>query len=211
MQKNKNIKETKIGDLVTIGRMKGNINLGDKIYKMSSKKLNDIASESIKYENRKIPLNAVITIKENTPIKINITFDENNNNLNLENQNNNIINKKSNYLEAYNGLNITYTADAIPQPAKSIPLNKEKILEQINKTNDTIFEFKNVDIELDNNLFLPISSLNNLRRNALDMAYNYAVSNVKRNITNNYSLNVEKSIINNNTYKNLSQNNNLKK
>lgn len=210
MQKNKNIKETKIGDLVTIGRMKGNINLGDKIYKMSSKKLNDIASESIKYENRKIPLNAVITIKENTPIKINITFDENNNNLNLENQNNNIINKKSNYLEAYNGLNITYTADAIPQPAKSIPLNKEKILEQINKTNDTIFEFKNVDIELDNNLFLPISSLNNLRRNALDMAYNYAVSNVKRNITNNYSLNVEKSIINNNTYKNLSQNNNLK-
>ena len=37
MLKDKNIKDTFIGQTVTIGRMKGNINLGDKIYKISSK------------------------------------------------------------------------------------------------------------------------------------------------------------------------------
>ena len=46
MDKNKNIKETSIGQTVTIGRMKGNINLGDKIYKLSSKKLNLIAQSN---------------------------------------------------------------------------------------------------------------------------------------------------------------------
>ncbi len=37
MVSNKNIKGTKVGQTVTIGRMKGNIKLGDKIFKMSSK------------------------------------------------------------------------------------------------------------------------------------------------------------------------------
>ena len=36
MENSKNITDTKIGQTVTIGRMKGNINLGAKIYKMTS-------------------------------------------------------------------------------------------------------------------------------------------------------------------------------
>ena len=39
MEDGKNITETQKGQTVTIGRMKGNINLKDNIYKMSSKKL----------------------------------------------------------------------------------------------------------------------------------------------------------------------------
>ena len=64
MYNGKNIIETKRGQTVIIGRMKGNINLGDKIYKMSSKKLNLSARESLKQENRKIPLNCSIDIKK---------------------------------------------------------------------------------------------------------------------------------------------------
>ena len=37
LKKDKNITETNIGDTVTVGRMKGNIKSGDKIYKISSK------------------------------------------------------------------------------------------------------------------------------------------------------------------------------
>ena len=62
IRKDKNIKDTKIGQTVTIGRMKGNINLGDNIYKISSKKLNSIAHESINGEHRKVPLNCAIKI-----------------------------------------------------------------------------------------------------------------------------------------------------
>ena len=53
MVKNNNIKETKINQTVTIGRIKGSINLGDKIYKISSKSLANIAKESYKNEKRK--------------------------------------------------------------------------------------------------------------------------------------------------------------
>lgn len=73
MFKDKNIKETSIGQTVTIGRMKGNINLGDKIYKMSSKKLNLLARNSIKSENRKIGLNCKVIIKKGQPILLNVT------------------------------------------------------------------------------------------------------------------------------------------
>ncbi len=41
--------------------------------------------------------------------------------------------------------------------------------------------FKNIDIELDDGLFLPkVSALNELRRNALEQVYNFAVDNIHR-------------------------------
>ena len=161
MFKDKNIKETYIGQTVTIGRMKGNINLGDKIYKISSKKLNLLAQESIKYENRKINLNCKITIKKGNPIKLNVT--------------------SANNLDIYSGLNINCTSNVIPVNAQNKPLDKERILSQLTKTKDSIYEFNNIDVELDDGIFLPkISTLNELRRNALEKVYNYAVDNIKR-------------------------------
>lgn len=161
MFKDKNIKETSIGQTVTIGRMKGNINLGDKIYKMSSKKLNLFAQESIKGENRKIDLNCKVVIKKGIPIQINVS--------------------SANDLSIYSNLNICYKSDIIPEDAKNRPLEKDKVLAQINKTTDSIYNFKNIDIDLDEGLFLhKISSLNELRRNVLEQVYNFAVDNIKR-------------------------------
>ena len=50
MEDGKNITETKKGQTVTIGRMKGNINLKDNIYKMSSKKLSNLVSSPVNEE-----------------------------------------------------------------------------------------------------------------------------------------------------------------
>lgn len=161
MFKDKNVKETSIGQTVTIGRMKGNINLGDKIYKISSKKLNMLAQESTKGENRKINLNCKIVIKKGVPIKLNVS--------------------SANNLDIYSGLDINCKSDIIPEEAKNKPLDKERILAQLTKTKDSMYQFNNIDIELDNNLFLPkISALNELRRNALEEVYNFAVNTVKR-------------------------------
>ncbi|MBQ2937927.1 MAG: U32 family peptidase [Clostridia bacterium] len=161
MLKDKNIKETSVGQTITIGRMKGNINLGDKIFKISSKKQNLLASESIKSENRKISLNCKVIIKNDTPVQLQVT--------------------SANNLDIYLGLNINCVSDIIPENAKSKPLEKERVLSQINKTKNSLYEFKNIDIELDDNLFLPkISTLNELRRNALELAYNFAVNNIRR-------------------------------
>lgn len=164
MFKDKNIKETSIGQTVTIGRMKGNINLGDKIYKMSSKKLNLLARDSIKSENRKVDLNCKVIIRKGYPITLHVT--------------------SANNLCIYSNLDISCVSDIIPDEAKNKPLDKERVLSQLNKTGDSIYEFKNIDIELDENVFLPkISALNELRRNALEQVYNFAVSNIKRKNT----------------------------
>ena len=175
MIKDKNIKETSIGQTVTIGRMKGNINLGDKIYKLSSKKLNLIAHDSINGEHRKVPLNCTIKIKHNEPIQIRVTLSPSAFSLN------NVQIFNNDYLDAYSNLDITYSSDVIPEIAKNRPLDKEKVINQINKTTDSIFEFANIDVDLDSNIFLPkISTLNDLRRKVLDLAFDFAVSNIKR-------------------------------
>ena len=49
MIKNDNHKHISSGTEVTIGRMKGNIKVGDKVYKISSKSLSDFAKSS--YDN----------------------------------------------------------------------------------------------------------------------------------------------------------------
>ena len=165
MDKNKNIKETYIGQTVTIGRMKGNINLGDKIYKLSSKKLNLLAQDSINGEHRKIPLNCKVIIKHNQPLKIIVTSSTSENNLDI-----------------YSNLNVSYSLDVIPETAQNRPLEEKNVIAQINKTTDSIFKFDNIDVELDSDIFLPkfSATLNDLRRNVLDLAYDYAVSNIKR-------------------------------
>lgn len=161
MIKDKNVKETSIGQTVTIGRMKGNINLGDKIFKISSKSLNQIAFDSLNSENRKVALNCSLIIKKNQPIKIHVT--------------------SANDLEIYKDLDISYQSSVIPELAKNKPLDREKVLNQINKTNDSIYEFKNINIDLDNGLFLPkISSLNELRRCILEKTYQFATSKIQR-------------------------------
>lgn len=55
MSKDKNIVSTLPNKVVTFGRMKGNISIGDKVYKISSKTLNNAAKFSYEnYENKKI-------------------------------------------------------------------------------------------------------------------------------------------------------------
>ena len=165
MDKNKNIKETKINQTVTIGRIKGNINLGDKIYKISSKALISNAKESYKDENRKIPLNCIVNIKKNSYVSINIT--------------------SSNNLPEYEDLNITCKLPYIPELATNRPLDKETIIKQISKTNSTPYVFSNIEINLDDNLHLSkFSLLNELRRTALDKVYEYAISKINRQLPN---------------------------
>ena len=157
----KNIKFTEIGQTVIIGRMKGNIKLGNQIYKMSSKKLNTFAQNTCLKENRKIFLNCHIMIKENKPITITVTSASN--------------------IELYKGLKIHYTSDIIPLKAKTRPMDKNTIISQFSKTGSTPYAFKTLDIDLDHNVFIPkLSTLNDLRRTILQMVEQYAINVMTR-------------------------------
>ena len=157
----KNIKFTQIGQTVIIGRMKGNIKLGNQIYKMSSKKLNSLAQNSCSKENRKVLLNCHIVIKENKPITIMVTSASN--------------------IKLYKDLNIHYTSDIIPLKAKTRPMDKNTIISQFSKTGSTPYAFKTLDIDLDYNVFIPkLSTLNDLRRTILQMVEQYAIKTMLR-------------------------------
>ncbi len=161
MDNNKNITQTKIGQTVTIGRMKGNISCNDKIYKMSSKELSTLAKESYQKEYRQIPLHGKVIIKKGKPISIHIT--------------------PANSIALYKDLNIEYELNEIPIEAKNKPLEKQTVIQQLTKTASTPSQFKNLDVILDDNVFIPkLSILNQLRRAALEQVEDYAIAHCLR-------------------------------
>jgi putative protease len=62
---------------------------------------------------------------------------------------------------------ITVEGDLV-QAAQNRPLNEEEVLRQLNKTGESYFEFNRLEAQMDNNCFMPIKSLNELRRQAFD-------------------------------------------
>ena len=143
MKNDKNIKQGISGETVIFGRMKGNINVGDKIYKTASKKLTSFAIESFSKEFKKIHLDCNISIKQNENIHIYVKCLEHN-------------------------IESSFVYNYMPLPAENKPLDKEKIIQQFSKTTDTPFEFSNLNIILDNNIFIPVSILNDLRRTTIN-------------------------------------------
>lgn len=139
MQKHTNLECATSGQTVTLGRMKGNIFEGDKVYKLASKELSAKARLTFSgNEIKKIPLCPKLSVKRNSKVSLSI------------------------------GNSICVTSDTFPEEAKSASITKEHLCRQLLKTGNTPYEFSNIDIELDDGLFLPISVLNDLRRRALD-------------------------------------------
>ena len=109
---NSNIEESLPFQPVTIGRMKGNISVGDKVYKISSKSLSDFAKSSYdNCENKKIPLNCNITIKKNTPIKMKIST-----------------NKNTCYNELYSNICVEDVSNMITIDALKTPISVERVV-----------------------------------------------------------------------------------
>ena len=163
MEHGKNIKETSIGQTVTIGRIKGNIQNGYKIYRLASKNLTKKAKESYQEENRKVELNCTVTIKKKRPVSIYVTSCSN--------------------INLYKNLSITCNLDFIPVAAKTKPLDRQTVINQISKTASSPYHFKNINIDIDDDVFLPkLSILNELRRTALSNVESIAQAAIHRSI-----------------------------
>lgn len=167
MIKNVNQKKVSANTEVTIGRMKGNIKVGDKVYRISSKALSDFAKASYdNCENKKIPLNCTVTIKKNTPISMEIST-----------------NKNTCYNELYSSIYVKEISNMIPIDALKTPISVERVVKQISKTTNTPFSFENITVLLDDGLYVPsISTLNKLRRTALEKVEQEILSRAKRTL-----------------------------
>ena len=182
---NRNYETLSKGKRVKIGRMKGKISVGSKIYRIETAKLNKSISPTFKEDKnfKKILINGKITVKENTPLSLKVWSDEG----------------------FYKNLEFNAETEFIPMIAQNKPITKEKVLEQISKTGNTEFEFTNFDIDLDDNLFLPMSALNDLRRIALEGLEQLVLNTYKRNNSNiSIDINNESLISNLDTDKQIS-------
>ena len=174
---NKNFESVTENKLVTIGRMKGKISVGNTVYRIEKNALLKASSPTFK-ENKnfvKIPLNGEIIIKKDNPISLRVWSE----------------------FGIYKNLHFTEISTEYPEIALNHPITKEKIIEQLSKTGNTEFNFININVNLDDNTFISkLSILNDLRRNALEgletlvLQKNFHSLNIKDNFKYNKIENV---------------------
>lgn len=147
---------------ITIGRMKGNMKPGDKIFKIANRQLSDRTKATYSgKEIKKIKLNCLITVKKGCPISVSIS--------------------PSQKYENYHNIHLDFVSNIIPEDAINQPMTKEKIVAQFSKTKDTPFVFEKIDVQLDNHLYLPkLSEINALRREVLQKLENLVVKKFVR-------------------------------
>lgn len=96
--------------------------------------------ESLESGNaRKIPISILIKARVNEPVELLISDGEN---------------------------DITVLGAKVSK-AESKPISKSSVTEQLKKLGNTIFEAQDIRFEVDNNIFIPVSGLNSLRREAV--------------------------------------------
>lgn len=166
MCNNNNLREANTGDTVVIGRMKGNLHLGDKVYKLTDAVKSKKIDEFIQKENKKIPLSAHIIVKKGVPLSLEVTS--------CDKENGN-----------YFSMSAKSVIDILPIDAITNPISEDRIKEQLCKTTNSQFEFKYIKVDLDDNTYVPkISYINQLRRECLEKLEEQAIQRFSRNKKN---------------------------
>lgn len=133
---------------------------GSKINRTYSKKLYEKVDDKIENYN----------FKRNLDLDLNINIGENPK-----------INGKT------EGFETNYELDKKVEVAKKSGLSREKVLENISKTGDSIFEVKSVDLNLDEGAFLPISAINEMRREVVKKLENKILEKSINRVLNPYN------------------------
>lgn len=155
MNGNNNIKSANIGQVVTVGRIKGKILKGDKVYRTVSEKLNKKIIEISNKENVKRPINAKIYLKKNEQIKLEIE-------------------------DLLSRTKLIKTEETIVKKADNTGISEERIKEQLSKTGNTPFEMKEIQVISDDDIIVPISTINSIRRNSIEELQNKILKSFKR-------------------------------
>lgn len=130
-------------EMAEVSSIKGRINKGNKVYKTSDKKLNTLARESFTGKFvRKVPIEGKLEIKYGKPLSL--------------------------IVKDYAGNMAEIKASYTPEKAINRPLTEERVLEQLGKTGQTPFEFREISVDLENGLVVPVSEINTIRRSALE-------------------------------------------
>ncbi|MEG2785897.1 MAG: U32 family peptidase [Anaerovoracaceae bacterium] len=157
------------GGLTRIGDLRGMPEHGDVLYKISSKEqlkrarstYENVTFESGKYI-RKSPVALNFIASKGSPIQLKVSTLGN-----IENSQYHIEIKRE---------------DIIPEKAEKTPTSKEQIEKQLKKTGNTPFVAESVSIEMEDGIQIPISAINDIRRQGLEAIEKTIIDNSKRTI-----------------------------
>lgn len=106
-------------------------------------------------------------------------------------------------LELSDGKNVVkLEGDTLIEKASKVPITKENVLSKISKFGNTPFIVTNIQIEMDDNIFIPIKEFNELRRKAVDKLISlrqyktnykkvpYKYSNIDVDVTNQVNIKI---------------------
>lgn len=120
--------------------------------------------------NKKIPINSsVLLTKDDSLIKeIDLIIKNNPKKINVSIK---VIAKLNEKLKLIinDGINEVVVLGNIIEKALNKETSKSDIKEKINKLGNTIYQIENLDIDIDNNVFIPISEINNLKRELISL------------------------------------------
>lgn len=136
---NKSVLEAKKGDVITLKYDKY-VEKNSKVLLTSSKKQLDSISEAIKNQERFIYIDLNFTAKENENLKLTIT----------------------------DGLNtVIEVLDKTPMRAINKETSFDVIKKQLSKLGNTVYKARSITLNLDDNLFINIKDINEIRRRAI--------------------------------------------
>lgn len=131
------------------------------IFRNYNKRLNDEISKKLKSTDKKLEINFDFTAKLNEKLNLKI------------------------YLEDENGnriLNLEEISETLTQKAQKRAISEEDIKEKLSEIGDSEFTVKNIKIDIDENIFIPLSELKNLKRNAVEKFREKILSYFRRDL-----------------------------
>jgi len=130
----------------------GRINAGDEVYRTRNNALLDFLTEEYVKKDAQYPIKGRLTARTKESLTLTLT---------------------------YGAISVTASHNIVEE-AKSQPVSKERIKSQLEKTGASFFYFDELLIEADDNIFIPLAWLNELRRSAITRLEEAIVSAFRR-------------------------------
>ncbi|MBE6011094.1 MAG: U32 family peptidase [Lachnospiraceae bacterium] len=127
------------GEIIEV-LVKGDIKRGDKVYKSYGKAVNDKGKNLITQSKKQLEIEAEVSVKINEPVEL---------------------------LLRHKDITVRKQGELCTE-ALNKPLDEERIIAQLSKTGNTPYALKFKKVNIDGNIFVNLSSLNNLRREAIE-------------------------------------------
>lgn len=141
LKNNKSVLKANAGDEIIL-KTDVKCDIGSSVIKTTDIEQVTSINNNLKLKNRKILINAKINIKSGQKLRVFVS-------------------------DGTSDLN--YESTFVVQKALKKAITKDDVLKQFCKTNDTPYKFNNLEIELDNNSFVLVSQLNEVRREVISL------------------------------------------